>query len=296
MTDQNNTAIAAPDDAEGVFLIWPGDGVPPDTRHWQVREQMSDFGGQRIVRNVYSPSLTKFAPRGDTVTGASVIVLPGGAFHMLAIDNEGYDVARWFAARGVTAFVLRYRLQPTPSDEGELPGFFEKLFPQLPKVEQTTEDPPQSFDKTEEARLWAEADAQQAMLFVREHSGELGIDAGRIGMIGFSAGGVCVNVAASEAKNVRPDFVAGIYPGWRLPLEVPKDAPPLFIASGDQDRFVAPISGARLYEAWHKAGADAELHIFGGSEHGFGMAPQNRPTDAWLGLLEIWLKRLSVIA
>ena len=219
------------------------------------------------------PSLTMFHPAAEQANGSAVIVLPGGAFHFLAIDNEGYDVARWFAERGVTAFVLKYRVQRTPGNDADLPGFFAELFPRLPKVEQTTENPPQSNSEAEEARLWAEADAGQAIAYLRENAEALNIAPDWIGMIGFSAGGVSVNVAASATPDQRPAFVAGIYPGWRLPLEVSRDAPPLFVAIGDRDQFVAPISAARLYEAWHKAGAEAELHIFAGSEHGFSPVP-----------------------
>jgi acetyl esterase/lipase len=87
----------------------------------------------------------------------------------------------------------------------------------------------------------------------------------------------------------RPDFAAPIYAGYRTATPVPKDAPPLFIALADDDELVAPISGARLYEAWHAAGKPAELHIFARGGHGFGMKKQNLPSDSWIDLFKTWL-------
>ena len=87
----------------------------------------------------------------------------------------------------------------------------------------------------------------------------------------------------------KPDFAAGIYPGYTTATPVPDDAPPLFLAIADGDILVAPLSAARLYEAWHKAGKPVELHIFAGGEHGFGMKKQNLPTDQWIELFKNWL-------
>jgi acetyl esterase/lipase len=87
----------------------------------------------------------------------------------------------------------------------------------------------------------------------------------------------------------RPDFAVPVYAGYRTATPVPADAPPLFIALTDDDRLVAPIAGARLYEAWHAAGKPAELHIFAAGTHGFGMKKQNLPSASWTDLLRTWL-------
>ncbi len=90
----------------------------------------------------------------------------------------------------------------------------------------------------------------------------------------------------------RPDFAAPIYPAYEMSTPVPVDAPPLFIALADDDRLVAPISGARLYEAWHAAGKSAELHIFLKGEHGFGMKKPNF-ADSWIDLFQRWLTAVT---
>src|SRR5207245_3806274 len=87
----------------------------------------------------------------------------------------------------------------------------------------------------------------------------------------------------------KPDCAAGIYPGYTTATPVPPDAPPLLVAIADDDMLVAPISAARLYEAWHKAGKPVELHIFARGYHGFGMKKQNLPTDSWIDLFNNWL-------
>jgi acetyl esterase/lipase len=94
----------------------------------------------------------------------------------------------------------------------------------------------------------------------------------------------------------RPDFAAPIYPGYRTATPVPADAPPLFIALADDDELVAPISGAKLYEAWHAAGKPAELHIFIKGAHGFGMKKQGVPSDEWIDLLRNWLANLGYLS
>lgn len=119
----------------------------------------------------------------------------------------------------------------------------------------------------------------------------------RIGITGFSAGGgVVMGTVMQHDAQSRPDFAAPIYAGYRTATPVPTDAPPLFIALTDDDKLVAPISGARLYEAWHAAGKPAELHIFAKGEHGFGMKKQNLPSDAWIDLFKTWLGNLGYLS
>lgn len=87
----------------------------------------------------------------------------------------------------------------------------------------------------------------------------------------------------------RPDFVCGIYPAYRAGVPMPEDAPPLFLVISDDDKSVAPLSSARLYEAWHNAGKPAELHIFGNGAHGFGMGKAGLLSDPWIDLFGNWL-------
>ena len=286
----------APPGASGRFNIWPGDGRPPDSGQWQRREQVSRSArGVPIVRNVSVPTLTVFRPAAGA-TGASVLIAPGGAFHFLAFEHEGFEVARWFARRGVTAFVLKYRVQGTPPDEADMPAFLDDLGHNLPKVDRSTVDPPQAYAPAEEGRRWAEADMARALDYLQDNAADLGILPDRIGMIGFSAGGAGVNVVAAREAARFPAYLAAIYPAWRQPLDLPAGVPPLFLATCDADFAVAPMSTARLYEAWHRAGGSAELHIFAGGIHGFGMTKQGDGSDGWTELLERWLVSLGVLA
>jgi len=243
-----------------------------------------------MVRNVVIPTVTMFKPAAGTANGTSVIVAPGGAFHVLMVDYEGYDVARWLTEIGVTVLVLRYRVARTPDNDADVPAFTQHLTSVLPHPGPAEENPPVGTEATEEARLWGEEDGRQAIRFVRQHASEWGLDPHRIGIAGFSAGGgVVMGAVMQHDARSRPDFAVGIYPGYRTAVPVPADAPPLFIAIADDDKAVAPISAARLYEAWHKAGKPAELHVFASGGHGFGTKKQNLSSDSWIDLLKGWL-------
>jgi acetyl esterase/lipase len=287
--------VERPADAAGVFAIWPGSGVPPGSEKWNWHEQTVQVPGStaptRMVRNVVIPTVTMYKPARGTANGTALIVAPGGAFNFLMMDTEGYEMAHWLIQLGVTAFVLKYRVAHTPENDTEFFTFVQNLLTVLPHPGPTVETPPLGKDQGPTSiRSLSEEDGRQAIRFVRQHAAEWGIDSNRIGIAGFSAGGgIAVEAAMQHDAQCRPDFVAGLYPGYRTAAPVPADAPPIFIAATDDDRFVAPISGARLYEAWHKAGKPAELHIFARGEHGFGMKKQNLPSDAWIDLFKNWL-------
>jgi acetyl esterase/lipase len=206
------------------------------------------------------------------------------------MNHEGDDVARWLASLGLTAFVLRYRLHRTPENDADMPAFLEQLFSVLPHPSRTDVDPPVANAATEQARRWAEDDGRQAIRLVRQRAGEWGIDQHRIGFIGFSAGGgIAVNAALEGDAKSRPDFVAGIYAGYRLVTSMPENLPPLFLAIADDDALVPAMSSTRLYETWHTAGAPVELHVFADGGHGFGANALRRRSDSWRELFRGWL-------
>lgn len=276
-------------DAAGVFEIWRG--TPPGSEDWKWHEQSGTRGGNRMVRNVVTPTLTMYKPASGKANGASVIIAPGGAFRFLMVDYEGVDMARWLAERGVTAFVLKYRLMHTPEDEAEMSSYLQTLMKALTARDTRSDNPPVYDDATKAAISIAEEDGRQAIRYVREHAREWSLDPRRIGIVGFSAGGAVVMgpVMRHDAAS-RPDFAAPIYPAYRTATPVPEDAPPLFIVIADDDRLISPNSSARLYTAWHSAGHSAELHIFRRGDHGFGMKKHNRPTDKWIDLFYAWLE------
>lgn len=287
-------AAEAPD-AAGVYRIYPGNGVPPGSEGWTWGEQVMAAPwntSRRMVRNVVVPTLTVFKPAKPN--GTSMVIAPGGAFHFLMVDHEGYDLARWATERGITAFVLKYRVMRTPDRDDEMLAFREDLTVRLQASRKASAPHPSPL--TEDGRLWAIADGRQAMRWVRERAGEFGIDPGRIGLAGFSAGGgLAVGVALEHEAESRPDFVCAVYPPHHL-LQVPNDAAPLFLIISDDDLSVAPETATRLYEAWHAAGKAAELHIFGNGGHGWGMGKGGHLSDIWITLFDNWLRVRGLIA
>ena len=283
------TPEALTSDAAGVFAIWPG--TPPGSESWTWKEQIDVRGGNRMARNVVTPTLTMYKPATGKANGASLIVAPGGAFRFLMVDYEGVDMAHRLADRGVTAFVLRYRVMHTPEDAAAMNRFLQDLTKTLSANDTKGENPPAYSADERAAMTLAEEDGRQAIRYVRGHAAEWGLDPHRIGIVGFSAGGgVTMGPVMRHDASSRPDFAAPVYPAYRTATPVPADAPPLFIAMADDDRLISPNSAARLYMAWHAAGKPAELHIFRHGNHGFGMRTQNLPSDGWFNLFAAWME------
>jgi acetyl esterase/lipase len=235
----------------------------------------SDIFQTRVVTNVSTPTLEAFLPENGN--GAAVVIAPGGGFHALSIDSEGNDVARWLNERGVAAFVLRYRLVPGGED------VVAELVKKTPEQAQ--------LDMASVAPL-AGADGLAAMRLVRSRAEEFGVDAQRIGFMGFSAGGtVAMSVAAGYEETSRPAFLAPIYASTRsLPdWELPEDVPPIFLVAATDDQLGLAPESIRIYERWVKAGIPAELHLYAEGGHGFGMRTQNLPSDSWIDRFGEWL-------
>jgi acetyl esterase/lipase len=258
------------------ILLWP-QGAPGSEDWDQLEEEIILPRGLKVVRNVTQPSLTVFPADQAKASGTAVIVCPGGAFHMLSIDMEGNDVARWLAARGVTAFVLRYRLIRTGEDlEADLKAHF--------------------ADQSIMGRLMQPmaplllADGQQAVQLVRERAAEWKVSPDQVGMMGFSAGGsVTANAVLYNSPDCRPDFAAPIYPAVFEDVVAPVDAPPLFLLCANDDEMA--VNGClRLYSAWRAASRPAELHIYSKGGHGFGMTRQDLPSDTWIERFADWLR------
>jgi acetyl esterase/lipase len=238
--------------------------------------------GGTVVTNVSQPSLTVFRPDPAIASGAAVIVAPGGAFHFLAMEEEGIKVAQWLRDRGITPFVLKYRvLQTTPEHRARLLG----------------ESVKENHEETAAVFALAMADARIAIAYVRAHADEFGISPMRVGVIGFSAGAMlAVPLALTSPEGMGPDFVASLYTDVSAamrPLTVPKWAPPAFIAVASDDPLgFAPFS-TELYNGWLAAGRPAELHAYAQGGHGFGMRRQGLPVDSWPERFEDWLRFLG---
>ena len=254
-----------------VIPLWPGEA--PGSEGWTQQEEeiVGPADTLRRVRNVTRPTLTVYLPDPAAANGTAVIVCPGGGFRILSIEHEGRDTARWLNSLGVTAFMLKYRLMRT-GDAGE-------------KV------PAEMAARRKALTPLAVADGQQAVRLVRAHAAEWGVNPDRVGIMGFSAGGyVAAAVAPQHDAGSRPAFAAPIYPATPEDVTAPADAPPLFLAHADDDKSVPPINHSiRLYAAWKKAQAPAELHIYARGGHGFGMQKRGLPIDGWTDRLREWL-------
>ncbi|HEY4310267.1 MAG TPA: alpha/beta hydrolase [Pirellulales bacterium] len=254
-------------------------GAAPGSETWTHEEQeyFSPIFNTQVVTNVVKPTLTKYAPAAENANGTAVVICPGGGFHVLSINSEGVDVAKWLAERGVTAFVLKYRLVPTGKD-----GVVEMIGKKRDKVE---EDMRSHFPL-------AAADGVAAVKYVRDHAAEFGINPKRIGLMGFSAGGSVTSwVALNYSADSRPDFVAPIYAYVGVIGEgtVPSDAPPLFALAASNDPLGLADDSVELYSKWLAAKKPAELHMYAKGGHGFGMKTQKLPSDHWIEIFGQWL-------
>lgn len=261
------------------------DGPAPGSEQWTHAERAyhSDIFDTAVVTNVVVPTLTPVLPAAGN--GVAVIVAPGGGYHALSIDSEGFDVARWLAERGVAAFVLKYRLVPSGDDAvAEL-------------VEKMTSGLDLAHADMERVAPLAAADAEAAVRLVR--SGDVGGAADRVGFVGFSAGGnVAMRLADTADDTARPDFLAPVYAsvrGYEL-VDPPVGSGPMFIVAATDDPLGLAADSIRIYERWRSAGLPVELHMYERGGHGFGMRRQSLPTDSWIDRFGDWLGMRGMLA
>ncbi|HMG93255.1 MAG TPA: alpha/beta hydrolase [Chryseolinea sp.] len=252
-------------------------GPAPGSENWTWSEAtMTD---KAVVYNVSKPTLTVFAPEAGKANGSAIVICPGGGFQFLAINKEGYDVAKWLAKKGVTCFVLKYRL-----------------------VHSNTTDPISEFNGKVGKKEFQEenvatiplsvADGRAAIAYVRAHASEFKVDADRIGIMGFSAGGTVTSSTLFEyTPENRPNFAAPIYPFFPKTMigTVATDAPPIFIVAATDDGFSLAPHSVELYSQWISTKHDAELHMYARGGHGFGMDSQHLPTDTWIERFAEWM-------
>jgi len=243
-------------------------------------------GGKPVMRlgNVSRPTITVYKP-GKNNTGAAVVVFPGGGYKILAIDLEGTEVCDWLTSVGVTCVLLKYRVPDTGP---------------LPKSEAALQD------------------AQRSVGMVRAHAREWGIDAKRIGVLGFSAGAHLAAalsthfekraygaVDAADDVSCRPDFAVLVYPGYlavaeqnfaaNAEIKVTGKTPPAFIVQTEDDP-VHVESATVYFQLLKNAKVPAELHVYAEGGHGYGLRKTAQPVTSWPGLVETWLHTIKVLA
>jgi len=259
------------------------DGPVPGTENWNWEEGIQEGSSWKtqVVYNVAKPSLTIFTPDPAVANGTSVVICPGGGFIALSMGNEGYDVAKWLVKKGITCFVLKYRVAHINTTDAV--KYFNDAIHGGDK---------EKLQNQKNAVPYSIADGKAALKYVRAHAAEYKINPNKIGIIGFSAGGT---VAASAAFNYtaenKPNFVAPIYAYFPKEMQgkVENDAPPLFIVVAANDALNLQSHSVDLFTAWNTAKKDAELHVYNLGSHGFGMRVQHTTSDTWIERFYDWM-------
>jgi acetyl esterase/lipase len=272
--------------AQQVIQLYPGKAPGSETWNWTEKIAEKNAWNTTLVYNVTSPSLTVYKPSAEKANGTAIIIAPGGGFQALSINSEGIDVAKWAVEKGITAFVLKYRLNKSETEDPASEFMKGMSNPAIGKRVNDTIIP------------MCIADGRKAIEYVRANAKTYGLDPNKIGIIGFSAGGT-VTLGATLGYNAssKPNFSAPIYPysTYFKDIKVPTDAPPMFICVATDDSFGFAPSSANLYNTWVNAKKGAELHIFSKGGHGFGMNKQNLPSDKWIELFGDWMVQIGMM-
>ena len=242
--------------------------------------------GDPMARNITNATLTPFLPKPGKANGTAVIVAPGGGYRWLSMGNEGWEVAQALADKGIAAFVLKYRLYPTPASLDEFKASMNQPRPATASTSDTakraTPPRPQQFDMSNQLE-----DAEAAYALILKRSKEWGVNIDRIGMIGFSAGAGLTMHSTLNSKTMKLAFIGPIYGGLG-PVEVPKNAPPMFNVIASDDFLFRGQFG--LIESWFKAGIPVEFHLYQNGGHGFGLGNPDRTSNRWFDAFIYWLE------
>jgi len=294
-------SCAAAETRQPVIELWPGGA--PETQTEPTRRVITERGDpdhlrDRFASRIAAPDMIVY--RAANPNGQALLILPGGGYRYVVMDKEGFETAEWFARRGVTCFVLMYRL------------------------------PLDGWSRRSDVPLM---DAQRAMRLVRGHAQEFGYEPDRIGVLGFSAGGhLAASLATMFARDVyapgdaaddlsaRPDFAILMYPvismdpaiahagsrenllgpdagveqerRYSIELNVTTDTPPVLLLHAADDEVVVVDNSLRLYDALRRAGVRVDLHVFSQGGHGFGLRnATDKPVAAWPELVLRWMQQ-----
>jgi acetyl esterase/lipase len=263
------------------------DNTPKGSELWNWGEKQTNVNVARsLVFNVTSPTLTLFTPEPKKSNGTAIIVVPGGGFLFLDMENEGYDVANSLVEKGFTVFILKYRVCHINNDD-----------PMGTLMNNYRDGKWENLIKT--TIPLSVADGRASIEYVRSHAAEFMINKDKIGIIGFSAGGtVAASTAFDYQKNNRPAFVASIYPYFpeSMHKEILPDAPPLFLSAATNDQGGFHFHCTSLYKLWAEQNKQVELHLYATGGHGFGMKKQGFSSDTWIQRFYEFMKQQGFIS
>jgi acetyl esterase/lipase len=284
----------APQSPPQVLELWPGSvpgdvGIAGEEKFFQlnVRGKPYEVAGKptRWKTNVSRPSLTLYPAPKEKDSGVSMLICPGGGYHNLGWDIEGEEIAAWLNSIGITGILLKYRCPRRPGDEKGVP-------PRGPLI-----------------------DAQRAVSLVRSRAKDWGLDPGRIGMVGFSAGGHLVAATATnyekrmydpvdEADRIscRPDFAVPVYSGYfkvkdglSPTIREAAGTPPLLIIHATDDAVSDVEHSVTLYLAMKRAGVPVEMHVYATGGHGFGVRKVGHPCQTWTDRCVEWMRSQGIL-
>jgi len=250
------------------LFLWPDEAVPMRKFRSRIERVIPDESPITLITGVNYPCLIPYPAKGAKKPSPAVIVCPGGAYDVLALDYEGLEIAEYLSKRGIAAFVLKYRVP-----------------------------------RQREAAL---CDAVRAVRYLRYYADKFGIRKDAIGIMGFSAGGhlsaFCAGSCGKklyaptddiDKESARPDNLGLIYPAYlelRPKFHLLKDHPPTFLLQASDDPYFP--SYIAYEKALLKKKLSLEAHVYPEGGHGFGSRPCGKATDGWLELYTNWLKRI----
>jgi acetyl esterase/lipase len=268
-----------PNESNAILLGTGGVADQPASETW-FRQW-----GDPMARNISIATLTPFLPAPGKGNGTAVIVAPGGGFSWLSMGNEGWEVAEALAEQGIAAFVLKYRLYPTPETLDDFSAWMNRPRP-VPAP--ATDGIPATIAPSPLARDLSNQleDAEAAYAMILDRAEEWGVDVSRIGMIGFSAGAGLTMHATLHSNTMNLAFIGPIYGGMGS-VDVPKNAPPMFNVIASDDFLFRGQFG--VIDSWFKAGIPVEFHLYQNGGHGFGLGNPGRTSNRWFDAFIHWL-------
>jgi acetyl esterase/lipase len=263
-------------DAQKVIRLYDGPAPGSETWNWAEGETTNNPTKTKIVYNVATPMLAVFPPDASAANGCAVIIVPGGGGRVLLFEKEGVNTAKALAKKGFTAFVLKYRLRQSKTDDP-----WKEMMAAL-------KDTAEMAKVSGGLATFARADLMTAVRHVRRQAAAYGIDSTRVGVVGFSAGAVVsLNTIYNAEPDAVPDFAAINYGVMRNVQKAPfrEKVTPLFIAAAADDMLAPASNSIELFNEWYGAKRPVELHVYASGGHGLNAAP----ASAWVDRFADWL-------